>query len=135
MSVKDKEQYIEQTVPVSADPARPLSAAWKEPQWMLDFRLAAWALFETMEWPKSTEEAWRRTKLTGFDLKNFQPVVYPNGHLPELGEIVKHELDEMDSAASLVFADGMVAHRAAQSDLASHHVTSTALQNALKGHL
>ena len=134
MSVMVKEQIIEQTAGFSADTVRALSAAWNEPQWMLDFRLAAWALFETMEWPQSTEEAWRRTKLTGFDLKNFQPVVYPNGHLPELGEIVKHELDEMDSAASLVFADGMVAHRAAQSDLASQGVIFTDLHSALNDH-
>ena len=47
---------------------RALSAARNEPDWMLEFRLSAWRQFEAMAWPKSTDEAWRRTRLTGFNL-------------------------------------------------------------------
>ncbi len=53
---------------------RALSATRGEPGWMLDFRLAAWATFEAMPWPSPTDEAWRRTSLTGFKLDNFKPV-------------------------------------------------------------
>ncbi|MGV2435460.1 MAG UNVERIFIED_CONTAM: hypothetical protein LVT10_11750 [Anaerolineae bacterium] len=50
------------------------SAARGEPEWMLNFRLEAWRLFEALPWPKATDEAWRRTRLTGFDLTRFRPV-------------------------------------------------------------
>ncbi|MFN8440913.1 MAG: Fe-S cluster assembly protein SufD [Caldilineaceae bacterium] len=134
MSVMVKEQVIEKAASFSADTVCALSQAWNEPQWMLDFRLAAWQQFEALEWPKSTDEAWRRTKLTGFDLKNFQPVVYPNGHTPEVGMLVQHELDEMDSAASLVFSEGMIAHRSAKSDLEGQGVIFTDLHTAVNQH-
>ncbi len=53
---------------------RALSAARNEPEWMLQFRLDAWSTFEQIAWPKATDESWRRTRLTGFKLENFQPV-------------------------------------------------------------
>lgn len=134
MSVMVKEQLIEKAASFSADTVRALSQAWNEPQWMLDFRLAAWQQFEQMEWPKATDEAWRRTKLTGFDLNNFQPVLYPNGHVPELSTLVQHELDEMDSAASLVFSEGMVAYRDAKKDFEGKGVIFTDLHTAVNQH-
>ncbi len=129
-----KEAIKNQAEGFTVDTVRALSAAWSEPKWMLDFRLAAWAQFEAMAWPKNTDEAWRRTKLTGFDLKNFQPVVFPNGHIPELGTLVKHELDEMESAASLAFVDGMVAYRITRDDLKSKGVIFTDLHTAVHEH-
>ncbi len=50
---KSVEQFSEATV-------RALSAARNEPEWMLEKRLAAWAQFEAMPWPKSDDEGWRR---------------------------------------------------------------------------
>ena len=66
---------------------------------MLEKRLAAWAQFEAMPWPKSDDEAWRRTRLTGFKLDNFQPYAQADGKPATVDALVQVELDEMQSAA------------------------------------
>ena len=40
---------------------------------MLDLRRKAWRFFEEIPWPTGAEETWRRTKLTGFKLEEYQP--------------------------------------------------------------
>ena len=54
-------------------PVEALSQAKNEPAWMLDLRLKAWRFFEEIPWPTGAEETWRRTKLTGFKLEEYQP--------------------------------------------------------------
>lgn len=87
---------------------RQMSAARNEPAWMLDFRLQAWRIFESLPWPKPTDEAWRRTRLTGFDLENFAPQAAANGSPSRSGldPALVDALDEMESSARLVFRDG-----------------------------
>lgn len=111
---------------------RALSAARGEPEWMLDLRLQAWQTFESLPWPKPTDEAWRRTHLTGFNLEQFQPVAtQPPGTVDDL---IRYELDEMESAASLVFQNGDVIHRETHSDLAAQGVIFTDLRRAVNEH-
>jgi Fe-S cluster assembly protein SufD len=118
--------FSEQTV-------RALSVARNEPAWLLERRLAAWRLFEEMPWPKPTDEPWRRTRLTGFHLDDFKPVAAqaPDGADRPLDGLIQFELDEMSSAASLVFEDGGVRYRDAQEDLVSKGVIFTDLQSAV----
>ncbi|MEZ4614874.1 MAG: SufD family Fe-S cluster assembly protein [Caldilineaceae bacterium] len=114
---------------------RALSAAREEPQWMLERRLAAWQTFEEMPWPKATDEDWRRTRLTGFNLDKFQPFAQPNDAAPlALESNIQHELDEMASAASLVFEDGGVRYRDMSEDLAGKGVIFADLQSAVLEH-
>ena len=54
-------------------PVETLSQAKNEPAWMLDLRRKAWRFFEEIPWPTGAEETWRRTKLTGFKLEDYQP--------------------------------------------------------------
>src|SRR5690606_30008303 len=104
-----------------------------EPDWLLEKRLAAWQLFEALPWPKPTDEAWRRTRLTGVELDKFQPVASPQTltNSAPLNKTLQFELDEMASAASLVFTDGAVRHRATQEDLVSKGVIFTELASAV----
>jgi Fe-S cluster assembly protein SufD len=115
---------------------RALSAARNEPRWMLDFRLVAWQTFEAMPWPKSTDEAWRRTRLTGFDLKNFSAYATPQAESQrdDLSELLQSELGEMESAASVVFQDGGVLYRNDNSELTAQGVIFTDLQSAVLEH-
>lgn len=114
---------------------RAASAAKHEPAWMLEKRLAAWQTFEGIAWPKATDEAWRRTRLTGFNLNKFQPFAQPNGAANTvLSAEIQHELDEMASAASLVFEQGGVRYRNVSEDLAGKGVIFTDLQSALHEH-
>ena len=70
--VKQPDAVVETAGGYSEATVRALSASRNEPDWMLEFRLAAWRQFEAMPWPKPTDETWRRTRLTGFNLKNFK---------------------------------------------------------------
>lgn len=124
---KDIQGYNEATV-------RALSSARQEPAWMLERRLAAWQTFTAMPWPKATDEDWRRTRLTGFDLGNFQPFAQPGTVDGPLNSYLQSELDEMDSAASLIFEDGGVRYRDFSEDLAGKGVIFTDLQSAVNEH-
>jgi Fe-S cluster assembly protein SufD len=133
VTVLVKENIIEQVAGFSEETVRALSAARNEPAWLLERRLAAWRLFEEMPWPQPTDESWRRTRLTGFDLKHFQPVAQPDSdavHRP-VDKLIQFELDEMSSAASLVFGDGGVRYRDEQEDLVGKGVIFTDLQSAV----
>ena len=117
----------------SEETVRAVSAARNEPAWMLEFRLAAWRTFEAIPWPKPTDESWRRTRLTGFKLENFQAVSTPQSD-GALNPVLQKELEDMESAASLVFQDGGVIYRDVTEDLASKGVIFTDLQDAVHKH-
>lgn len=128
-------QSYAQPMAFTEEAVRAASAAQNEPAWMLEKRLAAWRTFADLPWPKSTDEAWRRTRLTGFKLEKFQPFAHPsleNG--TALNDQIQHELDEMDSAASLVFEDGGVRYRDMSEDLAGKEVIFTDLQSAVQAY-
>jgi Fe-S cluster assembly protein SufD len=113
---------------------RALSAAHQEPEWMLNLRLDAWHTFEQIPWPTAKDEPWRRTRLTGFNLDKFTPVVLDGQQDAPVTETLRHELDEMDSAASLVFQDGVVINRKVNDELAAKGVIFTDLRQALHEH-
>ncbi|MCB0083269.1 MAG: Fe-S cluster assembly protein SufD [Caldilineaceae bacterium] len=137
MSVLVKEPTImTEAAGFNEETVRAASAAKNEPEWMLAFRLAAWRTFESMEWPKPTDEAWRRTRLTGFHLDNFTPFTTTSRQSAraELSDLLQTELDEMESAASLIFQDGGVLFGETHDDLASKGVIFTDLQSAVTEH-
>ena len=111
--IKDSspEQIEKALAGFSEETVRVLSAAHQEPEWMLKLRLDAWRTFESLPWPTATDEPWRRTRLTGFSLDKFTPVVLDGQADAPVTEMIRHELDEMDSASSLVFQDGVVIDR------------------------
>lgn len=132
--VKEPEQFTEETAHFSEETVRQTSAAKNEPAWMLNFRLQAWQTFESLPWPKPTDEAWRRTRLTSFKLENFTPSATKPDSLGrnELDEILLHELDEMESSASLVYQDGGLLFSEEQEDLRGQGVIFTDLQTAVQ---
>ena len=143
--VKEPEAMMETVVGPAAESAikpdlgfseatvRALSASRNEPEWMLQFRLDAWRQFESMPWPSATDEAWRRTRLTGFNLKKFQPYAVSSGRVArtELDQTIQDELSEMDSSASLVFEDGSIRYSGATVDLGASGIIFTDLQSAV----
>ncbi|MBW7881875.1 MAG: Fe-S cluster assembly protein SufD [Caldilineaceae bacterium] len=120
----------------SEETVRAHSSSRNEPDWMLDFRLQAWREFEAMPWPTATDEAWRRTRLTGFDLANFRPFAVSSGRVQksELSTRLQNELDEMDSAASMVFEDGSIRFSEYKTDLNECGVIFADLHSAVQQH-
>jgi len=136
VSVVVKEDIQEAVAGFSAETVRAAAAAKNEPDWMLEWRLAAWQTFEQIDWPKPTDEAWRRTRLTGFKLENFKPFATTDAPVQRsaLDTFLQNELDEMDSSASLIFQDGGVLFAETNQDLASQGVIFTDLQTAVREH-
>ncbi len=106
--LKEPKETVDEIAGFSQETVRQASAAKDEPTWMLDFRLRAWQTFESLAWPKPTDESWRRTRLTGFKLENYTPFAVPNGTVErnDLEPDLLNALDEMESSANLIFRDG-----------------------------
>jgi Fe-S cluster assembly protein SufD len=107
-----------------------LSRGKGEPSWMLDLRLKAWRFFEEMAWPTGAEETWRRTKLTGFKLEEYQPLAgigLPGGAPSD----VRKTLDEIDSIGHIAFVDGVAVERRLDPGLEARGVVFTDLNTAV----
>lgn len=134
--VKEPEAIMQSVHGFSEETVRAHSAARNEPAWMLEFRLNAWRQFEAMPWPAATDDAWRRTRLTGFDIKNFKPLAVSSGTVAkaELSSLLQEELNEMDSAASMVFEDSSLRYSVFHAKLSECGVIFADLQSAVREH-
>ena len=110
-----------------------LSFARHEPDWMLELRLRAWRFFQEIPWPTGNEETWRRTKLTGFKLEDFQPFVGA-GATVALPDEVRGVLAEVESAGEIAFIDGGRAAYRLDPALAAQGVIFTDLTTAAREH-
>ena len=52
-----------------------LSASLNEPEWMLEFRLKAFEIYEQTPMPTIKDEAWRRTNLRQFKFDEIGPSI------------------------------------------------------------
>lgn len=118
---------------LSEETVRALSAARNEPDWMLQKRLDAWRLYESMPMPSPKDEAWRRTRLTGLKIEEFTPASGTNASTA-LGDLLQNELDEMESAASLIFRDGSTIYSDASVNLSADGVIFCSLEEAVREH-
>jgi len=113
-------------------PVDTLSQAKNEPAWMLDLRLKAWRFFEEIPWPTGAEETWRRTKLTGFKLEDYQPFAAPQA--TSLPADVKKSLGEIESVGSLAIVDGATVKSELDPALAARGVIFSDLDTAARTH-
>lgn len=98
-----------------------------EPAWVTEFRQRAWDLYRSMSLPAPTDEAWRRTDLTGLDLDRVvaegpegAPATVPEAFQPMVGE-----------GYTLVLRNGVAVHRP---DGLPGGVIVTDLETALREH-
>jgi Fe-S cluster assembly protein SufD len=112
-------------------PVDSLSQARGEPTWMLDLRRKAWRFFEEIPWPTGTEETWRRTKLTGFKLEEYQPFAGTARPASVPDEVAK-SLGEVESVGTLALVDGAAARYELDSSLAARGVIFTGLDTAAR---
>jgi Fe-S cluster assembly protein SufD len=86
-----------------------LSAYLNEPQWMLDFRLKAWEVYENTPMPTTSDEEWRRTSLRRLKLDQLGPSV--NGDAAsgvEIPEFLGGQLTEDEAGGNMLQIDGVV---------------------------
>jgi Fe-S cluster assembly protein SufD len=86
-----------------------LSAGLNEPEWMLEFRLNAWDVYENTPMPKTSDEKWRRTNLRRLKLDQISPSV--NGD-PATGvtipDFLGGQLTEDEAGGNMLQIDGVV---------------------------
>jgi len=120
------------TVPdISAAAVEAISRAKSEPAWMLELRLKAWRFFEEIPWPIGTEETWRRTRLTGFDLHEYEPLAGVGSHAA-LPQQVSKSLAEIASAGSMACVDSVVQKRVLDPNVAVRGVILTDMDTAVR---
>ncbi len=118
---------------ISQSAVEALSKSKGEPSWMLDLRLKAWRFFEEMPWPTGKEETWRRTRLTGFNLDEYQPLT--GGAQPgDVPADVQKTLDEIDSVGHIAFVDAAAVEHRLDAGLAAKGVIFTDLGTAVREH-
>jgi Fe-S cluster assembly protein SufD len=116
---------------ISEDAVQAVSQAKGEPPWMLELRLRAWRFFEEIPWPLGTEETWRRTRLTGFDMAEYTPLRGVERQM-DLPPRVTSALQEIDSAGTLAFVDGTAQRRELAPALEAQGVVFTDLDTAVR---
>lgn len=91
----------------SRDAVEQLSASLDEPEWMRQFRLEAWEIFERTPMPTTKDEAWRRTDLRRFKLDDIGPSLNGNGPGSSVPAYLGEQLTEDKAGGSLLIVDGV----------------------------
>ncbi len=101
-----------------------ISVQRNEPTWLREQRLAAFDLFEQMQWPPHTQDGWRRIDLRKIDLDGLKPIA-------SSGNIATEGL--LQQRSGLVVQQGAVARQIELSDeLKAKGVIFTSLEEAAR---
>lgn len=99
------------------DAVKQLSASLNEPAWMLEFRLNAFAQFESLPLPSTKDEAWRRTNLRRFKFDQVTPSINGDAAVEaEIPEFLGNQLTTDEAGGTMLQVDG-VTRRYEVSDL------------------
>lgn len=115
-----------------------LSRAKNEPAWLLDWRLAAWDVFESLPWPLRSDEEWRRTDLKGLKLDRLAPFAGVGQREVSadsvLATIEGASAKEDERAGLIVQRDGSDIFCAVHEELTAKGVIFTDLDTAFRDH-
>ncbi|MDX1662478.1 MAG: Fe-S cluster assembly protein SufD [Candidatus Promineifilaceae bacterium] len=132
----------ETTAPYTREAVEALSRALDEPEWMRDFRLAAWDIFAATPMPTTNNEAWRRTDIRRFKLDEVGPPTVEkiaaegNGHGTETAapDYLGAPLTEGRPGGSLVLLDGETVQYELSAELKEQGVIFTDMHTAVREH-
>lgn len=114
---------------LTRDAVLALSQRYDEPEWMREFRLAAWAAADRLPWPSPKDEEWRRTDPAVFQLDGIRPAVdAPPGALPAE---VQQAIASWDAPLGVLVQRNSQTVRAMLDDQAPPGVIFTDLHTAL----
>ncbi len=112
-----------------------LSAKNQEPSWLLESRLAAWELYETMPMPNLKNEDWRRTDYSSIHWDEADKIITANGATLETVPAANRDpLIGDQQGGLLAFVDGKVVHHELAEELSSQGIIFTDLLTASKEH-
>ncbi len=117
------------------DAVQKLSAFLNEPEWMLEFRLKAFEVYENTLMPTIKEEAWRRTNLRQMKFNEFGPSI--NGDAAtdsEIPSFLGEQLTEDKVGGNLLQIDGVTQQYEISDELTAQGVIFCDMHTAVSQH-
>ncbi len=112
-----------------------LSASLNEPEWMLQRRLEAWELYESMPMPTTKDEAWRRTNIRRLKLDAIGPSVNGDAAVDaELPAFLGAQLTEDVVGGSMLQVDGVTRQYELSDELREQGVIFCDMHTAVAEH-
>lgn len=111
-----------------------LSATLDEPQWLLDTRLAAWDVAESMPMPTLNDEEWRRTDYRGLRWDEAGRLLDTEAGLEAVPAVNLEPLVGAGEGGSMVFVDGRLQRSECDEALAARGVIFQDMGTAARKH-
>ena len=106
-----------------------ISRSKNEPEWMLDRRLQAWQIFETLPMPARSDEEWKYSDISALNLQSLIP------YMSAAGEGVESPLRlDGNSSGLLTHHNSETASRSLREEQAAQGVIFSDLDTALREH-
>lgn len=118
----------------SREAVEKLSAALAEPAWMLELRLQAWELYQSLPMPVIQDEAWRRTNLRRLNLDAIGPSLNGDGNSGGLPDYLGEQLTEDKAGGVIVQVDGVTSLYEISHELTEQGVIFVDMSTAVHRH-
>jgi Fe-S cluster assembly protein SufD len=125
----------EAIIPFTIDDVVALSERLNEPEWMLDIRLAAWELAESMPMPTTNDEPWRRTDIRAIHWdESMHMVDGATASLDDVPAALYSPLIGEKQGGLLVYDNGKLVHHEIAGEIKAQGVIFSDLGQALETH-
>ncbi|MCA9929262.1 MAG: Fe-S cluster assembly protein SufD [Anaerolineales bacterium] len=117
------------------DAVKKLSASLNEPEWMLEFRLNAFDLYESMPMPTTKDEEWRRTDIRRFKFDQIGPSI--NGDAAAetaVPDFMGNQLTEDKAGGNMLQVDGVTRRLELSDELKAQGVIFCDMHTAVSNH-
>jgi Fe-S cluster assembly protein SufD len=112
-----------------------LSASLNEPEWMLEFRLKAFEVYENTPMPTIKDEAWRRTNLRQFKFDEIGPSINGDAAVQaEIPSFLGEQLTEDKVGGNLLQIDGVTQKYELSDELKAQGVVFCDMHTAVSNH-
>jgi Fe-S cluster assembly protein SufD len=109
-----------------------LSQGLDEPAWMLEQRLRAWELYESMPMPTTNDEPWRRTDIRRLKLDKVGPSLNGGGTAEGMPAYLGEQLTEDKAGGILVQVDGVTHQHELSAELRAQGVIFCDMSSAVR---
>lgn len=123
------------TTMFTQDAVKKLSASLNEPEWMLEFRLKAFEVYESMPMPSTADEAWRRTNLRRFKMDKVSPSINGDAAIEAaVPEFLGNQLTTDEAGGNMLQVDGVTRQYKVSDDLKEQGVIYCDMHTAVSDH-
>lgn len=130
-----RSEVKEATFPLTRDDVAALSEGYAEPDWLLDKRLAAWEIAESMAMPTTNDEPWRRTDIREVHWNDaIKPVELGEASITDVPRELYSPLIGEAQGGLLVYVDGQLVHKELSEEITRKGVIFADLRTAFEEH-